>query len=82
MTTSGPPLAETGIDHAHLVGCSYSTGICVELALEHPGPVDSLLLVAPAGSLLTVRTDDFARFLDAESVPSSAETSTLPRMRT
>lgn len=59
-------LAEAGIDHAHLVGCSYGAGICAELALEHPELVASLLLAAPGGSLRTERTGDFARFLDAE----------------
>ena len=59
-------LAEADIDRAHLVGCSYGAGICAELALERPELATSLLLAAPAGSLLTERTDDFARFLDAE----------------
>lgn len=59
-------LAELGIDRAHLVGCSYGAGVCVELALEHPDLAASLLLAAPGGSLLTERTDDFAAFLAAE----------------
>lgn len=60
-------LIETGIERAHLVGCSYGAGVCTELALEHPELVASLLLAAPGGSLLTQRTDDFARFLTAEN---------------
>jgi len=59
-------LVELDIEHAHLVGCSYGAGICAELALQHPDLVASLLLAAPGGSLLAERTDDFARFLDAE----------------
>ena len=59
-------LAELGIGRAHLNGCSYGAGICAELALEFSDLVASQLLVAPGGSLLTERTDDFVRFLEAE----------------
>lgn len=60
-------MSELSIDRAHLIGCSYGAGVCVELALEHPDLVASLFLAAPAGSLLTERTDDFAAFLEAEA---------------
>lgn len=59
-------LSDLGIDRAHLIGCSYGAGVCVELALEHPELVASLVLAAPGGSLLTDHTDDFDRFLEAE----------------
>ena len=60
-------LDELGIDRVHLIGCSYGSGICAELALDFPDLVASMVLCAPGGSLLTERTDDLARFLDAEN---------------
>jgi pimeloyl-ACP methyl ester carboxylesterase len=62
-------LVELDIDRAHLIGCSYGAGVCAELALQHPNLVASLLLAAPGGSLLAERTDDLARFLEAERGP-------------
>jgi pimeloyl-ACP methyl ester carboxylesterase len=59
-------MADLRIDRAHLIGCSYGAGVCAELAIEHPDLAASLFLVAPGGSLLTERTDDFARFLEEE----------------
>lgn len=59
-------LEDLSIRRAHLIGCSYGAGLCAELALETPDLAASLLLVSPAGSLLTERTDDLGRFLEAE----------------
>ena len=55
-----------GIERAHLVGCSFGAGVCVEVALERPRAVASLVLAAPGGALLTERTDEFAAFVAAE----------------
>ena len=60
-------LADLGIERGHLIGCSLGAGVCAELAVEHPELVASLLLVSPAGSLVTERTEDLARFVDAEN---------------
>jgi len=55
-----------GIDRAHLVGCSFGAGVCVEIALERPALVASLVLTAPGGSLLTERTEELVAFFEAE----------------
>ena len=55
-----------GIDRAHLVGCSFGSGVCVEVALERPSAVASLVLSAPGGALITERTADLAAFWEAE----------------
>jgi pimeloyl-ACP methyl ester carboxylesterase len=55
-----------GIGRGHLVGCSFGAGVCVEVALERPEAVASLVLAAPGGALLTERTEDFAAFAAAE----------------
>jgi pimeloyl-ACP methyl ester carboxylesterase len=55
-----------GIERVHVVGCSFGAGVCVEVALERPGAVASLVLAAPGGALLTERTDEFAAFVEAE----------------
>ena len=64
-------LADLGIERGHLIGCSLGAGVCAELAVEHPELVASLLLVSPAGSLVTERTEDLARFVDAENAALS-----------
>lgn len=58
-------LADLGIERAHVIGCSFGAGVCAELALEHPGLVASLLLVAPGGSLLE-DGEDLAAFVAVE----------------
>ena len=55
-----------GIERAHLVGCSFGSGVCVEVALERPAAVASLVLSAPGGALITERTADLAVFWEAE----------------
>jgi 3-oxoadipate enol-lactonase len=55
-----------GIDRAHLVGCSFGSGVCVEAALERPTAVASLVLSAPGGALITERTADLLAFWEAE----------------
>jgi pimeloyl-ACP methyl ester carboxylesterase len=59
-------LAETGAGRCHLVGASFGAGVAVEVALTEPPAVASLLLAAPAGTLLTEVTPDLQAFLDAE----------------
>ncbi|MGN6634562.1 MAG: alpha/beta fold hydrolase [Oryzihumus sp.] len=59
-------LAALGAERAHVVGCSFGAGVAVEAALEHPGLVASLLLVAPGGSLMTAMSPELRRFFDAE----------------
>ncbi len=56
-----------GIARAHLVGASMGAGVAVEVALEHPGMVASLLLQAPGGSLIPRMTDDLRAFAVAEN---------------
>ncbi len=53
-------LDHLGIDRAHVVGCSFGAGVSVELALERPALVASLVLAAPGGALLTEKTDELA----------------------
>ena len=60
-------LDHLGIERAHLVGCSFGSGVCAEIAIERPALVASLVLSAPGGSLLVERTDDFAAFAEAEN---------------
>ena len=55
-----------GIERAHLVGCSFGAGVAVELALERPAAVASLVLAAPGGSLITERTEELAAFWELE----------------
>jgi pimeloyl-ACP methyl ester carboxylesterase len=48
----GALLDELGLERIHLVGASMGAGIAVEVALERPAIVASLVLVAPGGALL------------------------------
>jgi 3-oxoadipate enol-lactonase len=59
-------LSTLGIDRCHLVGASFGAGVAVETALTRPGLVESLLLVAPGGSLIAEATADLEEFIDAE----------------
>lgn len=59
-------LAEIGVDRCHLVGASFGAGVAVEVSLIQPPAVASLLLAAPAGSLLAELTPDLRAFIDAE----------------
>jgi pimeloyl-ACP methyl ester carboxylesterase len=59
-------LSHLGIGRAHLVGCSFGAGVAVELALQQPALVASLVLAAPGGALLTERTDELMSFFEAE----------------
>jgi pimeloyl-ACP methyl ester carboxylesterase len=45
-------LDELGLERVHIVGASMGAGIAVELALDRPQTVASLILVAPGGALL------------------------------
>lgn len=59
-------LAGLGVGRCHLVGASYGAGVAVEVALTSPEQVDSLLLVAPGGSLIAEATPDLQAFIGAE----------------
>ncbi len=59
-------LAEIGVDRCHLVGASFGAGVAAEVSLIQPSAVASLLLAAPAGSLLAELTPDLQAFIDAE----------------
>jgi pimeloyl-ACP methyl ester carboxylesterase len=59
-------LDEEEIAAAHVVGASYGTGVSVEVALTRPEAVRSLLLSAPAGSLLATLTPHLSEFFEAE----------------
>jgi pimeloyl-ACP methyl ester carboxylesterase len=48
----GALLDELGLGRVHLVGASMGAGIAVEVALERPAAVASLVLIAPGGALL------------------------------
>jgi 3-oxoadipate enol-lactonase len=48
----GSLLDELALERVHLVGASMGAGIAVELALDRPEAVASLVLVAPGGALL------------------------------
>jgi len=45
-------LDELALERIHLVGASMGAGIAVEVALDRPGTVASLVLIAPGGALL------------------------------
>jgi pimeloyl-ACP methyl ester carboxylesterase len=59
-------LSELGIGRCNLVGASLGAGVAVEVALSRPEQVDSLLLIAPGGSLIGEITPDLRAFIDAE----------------
>ncbi len=59
-------LSEIGVDRCHLVGASLGAGVAVEAALTSPASVASLLLAAPAGSLLAELTPGLQAFIDEE----------------
>jgi len=59
-------LAGLGVGRCHLVGASFGAGVAVEVALTSPERVESLLLVAPGGSLIAEATPDLQAFSDAE----------------
>ncbi|HEX3960705.1 MAG TPA: alpha/beta hydrolase [Trebonia sp.] len=59
-------LSELGVDGCHVAGASFGAGVAVEVALTRPSAVASLLLAAPAGSLLAEVTPDLRAFADAE----------------
>lgn len=59
-------LTTLGIVRCHLVGASFGAGVAVEVALTRPDLVESLLLVAPGGSLIAEATPDLQSFVEAE----------------
>ena len=59
-------LAASGVGRCHVVGASFGAGVAVEVALTRPEQVESLLLVAPGGSLIAEATPDLQAFIDAE----------------
>lgn len=59
-------LAELRIECCQLVGSSFGAGVAVEVALTRPEQVDSLLLSAPGGSLISEATPDLRAFIKAE----------------
>ena len=65
-------LDHLGIERAHLLGCSFGSGVCAELALERPGLAASLVLAAPGGALLTQKTDELAAAWELEGTAMEA----------
>ena len=59
-------LAEIGVHRCHLIGASFGAGVAVEVSLIKPSAVASLLLAAPAGSLIAELTPDLREFITAE----------------
>ncbi|WP_241845520.1 alpha/beta fold hydrolase [Streptomyces silvensis] len=66
-------LGELGIAEAHFAGASLGGGVCVRMALDHPGLVDRLVLTAPAGLALNLftaePTEGVKRLLDVTLAP-------------
>jgi pimeloyl-ACP methyl ester carboxylesterase len=56
-----------GIGRCHLVGASYGAGVAVEVALQRPWAVASLVLIGPGGSLIPVATDELRAFAGEEN---------------
>ena len=65
-------LDELGIGRAHLAGASMGSGVAVEVALERPDLVASLVLAPPGGSLLVERTPDLRAFAAVENAALEA----------
>lgn len=65
-------LTDLAVTRCHLVGASYGAGVVTEVALARPDLVASLMLSAPGGVLLTVRTPDLADFFAAERAALTA----------
>ena len=61
-----------GVDRAHVVGASLGAGVAVEVALDRPSLVASLLLLAPGGALIPRMTDDLRAFATAENAALDA----------
>lgn len=59
-------LADIGVHRCHLIGASFGASVAVEASLIRPAVVASLLLAAPAGSLIAKVTPDLRAFFDAE----------------
>lgn len=59
-------LDECGVRRAHLLGASLGAGVAVEVALERPDLVESILLSGPGGSLIPEMTHDLRAFSEAE----------------
>ncbi len=55
-----------GLDRVHVVGASLGAAVGIEVALLRPAAVQSLVLLAPGGSLIPGRTDDLRAFAAAE----------------
>jgi 3-oxoadipate enol-lactonase len=66
-------LDELAIERAHVVGVSMGAGVVAEVALARPELVESLLLVAPSGSLRTEVTADIEAFWEAEEMALAEE---------
>ena len=60
-------LAALGVGRAHLVGCSFGAGVAVEVTLDRPALVASLVLASPGGALITERTAELRAFIDTEN---------------
>jgi 3-oxoadipate enol-lactonase len=59
-------LTALGIGRCLLVGASFGAGVAVEVAIMRPDLVESMLLVAPGGSLIVEATAELRAFIDTE----------------
>lgn len=65
-------LSFLGVERCDLVGASFGAGVALEVALEAPSVVASLVLVAPGGSLVPAMTPGLRAFIDAENAAIEA----------
>lgn len=59
-------IAETGAAHVHLVGHSLGGAVAMQVALDHPGRIASLTLIAPAGLGAEINGAYIAGFVAAQ----------------
>ena len=55
-----------GADHVHLVGHSLGGAVALQVALDHPGKIGSLTLIAPAGLGSEINGDYISGFVAAQ----------------
>ncbi|GAC1673131.1 MAG: alpha/beta hydrolase [Candidatus Dormibacteraceae bacterium] len=72
-------LDQLGVDRVHVVACSMGGSHAIDLALEHPGRVDGLVLVASGVSGSKVGEMDAALFADVEAADKAGDMDAVNR---